>query len=193
MPVVVSKTSYSINLNSTGIHLQHATSDQLLDLGLVSKNIWNDYFKFTFVRNPYDRAYSDYLWIQEDRKIKGSFKDYITKSGAFKKVLSNNSIKEYRGDHLLQQTDFFDFKQMNFIGRFENLLDDISHLKKMLHLNKDFNYHTKRSGKRKSHYSLFYNKEKKELVEKYFKKDINLLNYTFKDKRTGLHKLKEWV
>lgn len=175
------------------IHLQHATSDQLLDLGLVSKNNWNDYFKFTFVRNPYDRAYSDYLWIQEDRNIKGSFKDYITKSGDFKKVLSNNSVKEYRGDHLLQQTDFFDFKQMDFIGKFENIDDDINQLKDILHLDKNFDNHAKKSEHRKYHYSLFFNKNKKQLVEKYFKNDIDLLDYTFTDKRTGLHKLKKWL
>ena len=55
------------------IHLKHATSNQLLDLGLISKEIWEEYFKFAFIRNPYDRAYSDFLWIQNDRNIKGKY------------------------------------------------------------------------------------------------------------------------
>ena len=62
------------------IHLQHATSKQLLETELISEQVFKTYFKFTFVRNPYDRSYSDYLWVQKDRKIKGSFKDYCQRS-----------------------------------------------------------------------------------------------------------------
>ena len=177
------------------IHLQHATSNQLLDLGLISKKTWKEYFKFAFIRNPYDRAYSDYLWIQKDRNIKGKFKDYITLSGDFKKILSDNSVKEYRGDHLIQQTEFFDFngfKKMDFIGRFENIHNDMNHLKEMLHINKRFDSHAKKSINKKTHYSYFYTNQRKQLVDKYFKSDVNFLDYTFTDKKRGIYKLKKW-
>ena len=178
------------------IHLQHATSNQLLDLGLISKKTWKEYFKFAFIRNPYDRAYSDYLWIQKDRNIKGSFKDYITKSGDFKKVFTNKSVKEYRGDHLLQQTEFFDFEglmKMDFIGKFENIHNDMNHLKQLLHINKKFDSHAKKSVNKKKHYSLFYTTKKKQLVESHFAKDLSTLDYDFEDKRTKLNQILKWI
>ena len=178
------------------IHLQHATSKELLELDLVTETVWNEYFKFTFIRNPYDRAYSDYLWIQKDQKLKGSFKDYISRSGAFEKTLRDNSVKEYRGDHLLNQVDFFDLSgcfKMDFIGRFEYLNEDIIALNKKLNISKEFHNHAKKNTSRKPHYSYFYTYSKKRLVETYFKKDINRLNYHFQDERKGLRTIKKWI
>src|SRR5690606_31345973 len=65
------------------IHLQHATPKELIETELIPKEIWDSYFKFAFVRNPWDRAYSDYLWIQKDRNVKGDFKDYIKGLGEY--------------------------------------------------------------------------------------------------------------
>src|SRR5690606_39458213 len=85
------------------IHLQHATAKQLLETELITENDWNDYFKFTFVRNPWDRAYSSYLWVMKDRKIKGTFDSFINKEGVFKEVLTNQKIKYNRACHLWLQ------------------------------------------------------------------------------------------
>src|SRR5690606_31521690 len=68
------------------IHLQHATPKELIETGLISQEEWNSYFKFAFVRNPWDRAYSDYLWIQKDRRVKGSFFNYLNGIGEFESI-----------------------------------------------------------------------------------------------------------
>lgn len=178
------------------IHLQHATSQQLLELDLIKPEVWEDYFKFTFTRNPYDRAVSDYFWLQKDRNIKGKFKDYITKSGVFKSVLRDNSIKEYRGDHLQQQTDFFEFSgqyNLNYIGRFEHLESNIQKINNQLRLSKSFNIHSKKNLNRKRHYSFFYTKSEQKLVDTHFDNDIKVLGYKFEDKRTVFSKLKKWI
>ncbi len=175
------------------IHLQHATSEQLLKLELVQPEIWNSYFKFTFVRNPFDRSYSDYLWVMRDRGVRGSFQDYMERKGAFEEFLKNDSVKEYRGDHLTPQTDFFDMDgdlKMNFIGRFEDLTKDITTLNKKLDFQKTFNVHAKKSKKRKKHYSYFYTKSKRILVEDKYKSDLRLLNYNYEDRKKGIEKIK---
>ena len=175
------------------IHMQHATSQQLLETDLISEENWNDYFKFTFVRNPWDRAYSDYLWIMNDRNVKGSFKDFLTKSGPFFEVLNNNNSMNFRGDHLIPQTDFFNLSgefSLNFIGRFETLQKDILKINTELNINKQFNFHDKKNLNRYSHYSHFYSKSRKKIVNMNYKKDIEILKYQFEEEKRGLKKLK---
>lgn len=178
------------------LHLQHATTDQLIETGLISRDVWESYFKFTFVRNPYDRAYSDYLWVQKDRNIFGSFKDYILKKGVFKDVLLDNNNKNFRGDHCWNQTDFFYSEgdlAVDYVGRFENLKSDFSFIQKKVGINKPFHKHEKKNDSRYGHYSKFYTKSKKELVENVYRKDLEKLNYSFDEKKKYLLAFKKWI
>ena len=176
------------------IHMQHATPKQLIETELISEKKWNEYFKFCFVRNPWDKAYSDYLWMMKDRKIKGSFKSFITKKDAFKNVLTDRNDKSYRGDHLLPQSDFFNsIYGMDFIGRFENLIEDVSRINKILNFDKDFDLHENQSLKKYRHYSLFYSNSDKKLIEDLYKNDIKELNYKFEDRRKGIYAIKKII
>ncbi|NIK92518.1 sulfotransferase family protein [Mangrovimonas sp. CR14] len=169
------------------IHMQHATARQMLETELITEEQWNTYYKFTFVRNPWDRAYSDFMWIQNFSGVRGDFSSYIKKTNKFGKILTNNEGPHFLGDHLLQQTDFFDFKGVykpDFIGRFENFDADIHFIINKLDIKEEFNLH-KNKTLRYSHYSNFYTRSKKKLVNEYFQKDISLLGYKFENKRVG--------
>ena len=177
-----------------GIHMQHATSKQLLETELITEEQWKTYFKFTFVRNPWDRAYSDFLWVQRYSGVSGTFKDYINKSGSFEIILNNSKTSNFLGDHLLEQTEFFDFEgfyKPDFIGRFETFNTDINQILNRLSMEEDFNLH-KNKTKRLNHYSYFYTGSRRMMVEKTFKNDIKILNYIFEDKKTGLDSLKKY-
>lgn len=178
------------------IHLQHATPQELMETGLVSADIWESYYKFTFVRNPWDRAYSDYLWIQNDRNIKGCFKDYLEAKGRFQSVLSDRSHMNYRGDHLTPQVDYISNENypIDFIGRFETLQQDISLLNIRLNKSKIFNIHSKNNTKnRLSHYSKFYTDTNKKRIEEKYGNDIETLNYDFEDYRKGIGFIKKYL
>jgi len=177
------------------IHLQHATAKQLLETELITENVWNDYFKFTFVRNPWDRAYSSYLWVMKDRKIKGTFDSFIKKEGVFKEVLTNQKIKYNRACHLWLQTDFFTFNEsydLDFIGHFETLQEDILQINRELNIDKIFNQHSNKSGNRVKHYSFFYGKKNRKLIETLYQTDIDVLKYSFEDKKSKLQKFKDF-
>jgi sulfotransferase famil protein len=176
------------------LNLQHATPKQLIEGNLITEKNWNEYFKFSFVRNPWDRAYSDYKWIKKDSCIKGTFKEYILKTGEFDKIFNDNSIKTYRGDHLLQQIEFVnDDYLLDFVGKFENLHNDITKINNHIGFNKVFDKHEKKNRKRFKHYSLFYTDTKKKLVEHKFKNDIENFGYHFEDLRKGINKLKKYL
>ena len=175
------------------IHLQHATSKQLIETNLVTEEQWNEYYKFTIVRNPWDRAYSDYLWICKERKIKDSFKNYISKEGKFSRIFNDPNIIEYRGDHLLRQIDFFDLKgdlKLNRVMRFESLNADMDILINELNIKEKFNSRENVSSKRKNkHYSRFYSLRNKQRVEEYYNDDIKVLGYAYEDKSNFIHRL----
>lgn len=177
------------------IHLQHATPKELIETGLISQEEWNSYFKFAFVRNPWDRAYSDYLWIQKDRRVKGSFFNYLNGIGEFESIMNDNTVKYYRGDHLREQVAYVLDKDyvLDFIGKFENLTSDINKINEKINFSKVFDVHEKKNTNRFNHYSQFYTGSKKRLVDKKYFKDINNLGYSFEDKRKGLNLLKKYI
>lgn len=174
------------------IHLQHATTKQLLETDLIDKNDWNNYFKFTFVRNPWDRAYSSYLWVMKDRKINDSFRNFILGEGLFMDVLRDGQDMNNRACHKWKQTEFFntseDYK-IDFIGHFENLNNDISLINKTLGIEKKFKIHSNKSEKGAKHYSLFYNKKNSDLIKEIYKNDIETFGYTFENKKNKFQEL----
>ncbi|WNH11620.1 sulfotransferase family 2 domain-containing protein [Thalassobellus suaedae] len=176
------------------LHMQHATSKQLIETGLVTEEQWTSYFKFAFVRNPWDRAYSDYLFIQDFAGVKGSFKDYLDKKNEFQRILINTSGSHYLGDHLLAQTEFFDEEnyKLDFIGRFENFDSDIQLVLDRLSINEKFNEHRNKSLRVKN-YSNFYTNSKIKMVQNKYAEDILKLEYSFEDNRTGFNILKRFL
>lgn len=177
------------------IHLQHATTKQLIETKLISKYEWDEYFKFTFVRNPWDRAVSDYFWMKKELNIDDSFQSYLNKRGKFNSFLNDNSNIKYRGDHLIPQTDFFytngEFK-IDFIGRFENFQHDINQVLTQLNVEKPFLTHINKSSNLLSHYSYFYSFKTMKLIGKKYKNDIDYFDYKYVEKKRGMDLLKHW-
>ncbi|MCB4808724.1 sulfotransferase family protein [Tamlana sp. 62-3] len=175
--------------------LQHATAKQLLETELISEDVWKTYYKFTFVRNPWDRAVSDYFWLLKDQKIKDSFKNYIFKQGKFKAVLTHENELYYRGDHTKQQTEFFDLEsdfKPDYIGKFENYNNNLKHLCEVLKLPVQQNLHINKAKTKKKHYSnYFFDDIKLEFADLY-QDDIEQLGYTFNNQQDAFFKLKNY-
>ena len=88
------------------IHLQHATPKQLLETDLISRDIWDSYYKFAIVRNSWERSLSDYAWMLKSTGVSGSFKEYLNREGKFKDYLTDNTDPRNRADHLIPQVEF---------------------------------------------------------------------------------------
>jgi len=150
----------------------------------VYAEYWDDYFKFTFIRNPWDRMVS-LLKYGAFYGVKFNFRD---------KILINNYINDYnkieydkRFFHLNQFKDFIPKKnsvyqniigeEMNYIGRFESLNEDFDYICEQIKFPRKKLPHVEKSERR--HYRDYYYKESKLLVENKYLLDIEKFKYEF--------------
>lgn len=141
---------------------------------------WEDYFKFSFVRNPWDRLYSLYkfntkrqgkthkelpfdVWINQDHFTVAS--DLQTPKVSIKKKPQCDWICDGDGNIMV-----------NFVGRFENLQNDFDKLQRQCNFKTELPKINDTAG---MPYKDAYNDKTYAFVEKYFAKDIEMFDYKF--------------
>lgn len=181
---------------SNNLWLQHATPQQLIDLNLISKQHWDNYYKFVIYRNSWDKAYSDYKWMKEVRNVNDTFTNFLNKEGKYEEILNDDSKNSYAGDHLYLQKDYFflDNERIQFDAEinFSDLETGFKKVIRDLGLKESFfkqklNTATK---EKKIHYSRFYNNKRKRMVEKKYAKDIDFFNFEFVKHKNFINKVK---
>jgi len=142
--------------------------------------VYHNFYKFAFVRNPWDWQVSYYHFILQGKshirhqlvQSMSGFEEYLewviqTKNpfpkGATK--LQKEIVSDANGQLLV-----------DFIGRYETLMQDFNHICQVLNLQTALP-HLNRS--QHHNYQSFYSKRTKEMVEEHFKEDIELFGYTF--------------
>lgn len=141
----------------------------------LKKEHYNSYFKFTFVRNPWDRAFSWYKNVMRDEvhsKDLGlvnniSFEDFLKGNIGVRALRPQTYwIKDYNGNI-----------NMDFIGKFENLQNDFNVVAETLNLNQFQLPHELKSDNKS--YKEFYSDKTKDIVWDFYKKEIKLFDYEF--------------
>jgi hypothetical protein len=180
--------------------LHHLTFREILDL---TKKKFKDYKVFSFVRNPYDKIVSEFLWRSQVYGLrKVEFKEFLNEDVIPKKNNLNKFLKNfYKDESLISLFDVHYKDQVNFlklneklfienIGKFENIKEDLQHftgkiiIKNKIHKNK-FDYFFYLYKKilpkflTKKSYRKFYDNESYDLVSRNFEIDIKTFNYTF--------------
>jgi len=144
---------------------------------IISDDVFHSYFKFSVVRNPWDRFISHVAWskgIWNDKNI-------LTHDDV---ELALNKLKltpeEQLNNHLQHQWKFLcDVKgniACDFVGRFESLQQDWDKLRQILNVEAPL---PKRMVSHHEHYSKYLNDRQVDFLGKYYERDINLFNYKF--------------
>jgi hypothetical protein len=195
-------TTEFANLWQTGA-LQHLFAKNVKKV--IRKGLFDKYFKFTMVRNPFDKVVSQYSYMLKKRR---RLRDYIgmKDDDDFKTYLSLIQKK----DHVQwePQWKFFlddnDECLVDVIYRFENFEESVKSIIKTLNgifLRKVDEKHkqSKRDGKmlnerigfteatevphinfsKRTHYADYYDDESREIVTELYKKDLEILSYSF--------------
>jgi hypothetical protein len=180
-------TNSLYNLPETeNLHHSHSMINLLVD------DEYEDYFKFCFVRNPFDRLISWYNMILQ-KGFHNDWSKYILENSTnFSEFLELTDIVIERNPLELQsqvgypksisfnQLDYISDNlgniQCDFIGRFENINDDFNILSQMLNIKLELNHLNKFKH---NHYKDYYNQIDLEKVSNLYKRDIEYFNYKF--------------
>jgi hypothetical protein len=144
----------------------------------LGSEIFDAYFKFCTMRNPFDKIVSHFWWDMDTRKgpdfsgepfakIKRRFEEFVVKrSGGF------NDRKSFMVDEQ---------PVMDAFVRYEHLSDDIDRVCKALGIDSSINLGRYRSGfrKRQEHFSEYYDAGTRALVEREFAWELNHFSYFF--------------
>ena len=160
--------------------LQHLTPTQLRQR--IPK-LMSNYYKFTVVRNPYDRAVSDFRFLKSKlpkRYDISTFKKYLLLARRI--VRTNAYLENVFFDHFRPQTHYFQNIKYNKVVKFENLENDLEGVKRDLKCNRNLIWRLRTS---KVHgplnYRTYYNNdnELRKIVENIYGDDLKRFNYSF--------------
>ena len=136
--------------------------------GQIGEVAWENAFKFSFVRNPWDRIISLY------------HQPYFRNINH----LSQKSLTYFL--HHYQPPDWekkYYFEYLNtegidFIGRFENRIQDLKHIANMSGITLDSHIHERKTD-REVNYRAYYDEQTQEMVSEMYRLDIDTYDYTF--------------
>jgi hypothetical protein len=154
---------------------------------IFSKSEFDSYFKFTFVRNPWDRLVSAYFFLKSggsdsiDRKwANENLSSYDNFDIFVKKWIDRKNIHTWL--HFYPQykyiCDIYGKIQVDFIGLFENIENDFSYIKNQIGSSSNLLFFNKNKIDKKD-YKKYFSKETKEIVAQAYREDIELLGYEF--------------
>jgi len=182
--------------------LAHLKAREYVQCKYVPSWQFEEYFKFSFVRNPWERMVSIYKYQHRWRKKSHGFKNFLL--GEFK-----NKIWHRKQWFVAPQSDFVCNDEgeiiVDFLGRFENLQIDFNHACQQIgvpatelpHVNTSTmnesklvrhpgNFFKRRSADvgrettpRHKNYRDHYDDESREFVARVYKRDIDLFEYEF--------------
>lgn len=166
------------------LYLQHLTAEEMLKYQFVTEPEFRNYFKFCFVRNPWDRVVSEWLWRTKNvprhnlhRYVRLSLKHFIEKVPTWRGKVGSRIRR-----HLLPQHQFIYDAQgqpmVDYVGRFENLRQDFDTICQQIGLD-GAELPWSNSTRVKISYRDYYDDETYEMVKDLYAEDIDYFDYQF--------------
>ena len=138
---------------------------------VVSAEIYDSYYKFGFVRNPWARAISAYKYAVKWHQSRDSYNQY-PEFATFKRWIL--SIK--RPFHKYGEQYAY-VKGCDFIGKLENIQRDFDIVCDKIGIPRQQLPHKNKTNHK--HYTEYYDDETKEIVAEKYAKDIEYFGYEF--------------
>jgi hypothetical protein len=155
--------------------------------GMPKVDAWDEYFKFAFVRNPWERLVSWYSMVTRFPKEGNELWRYVRdNSSSFEEFIYNctDEVEIRRGvyysfayNQLDYVTDEYGHLLVDFIGQLENFDEDVHQVFDRLGV--ELETVPRKNRSRHQHYSTFYAPDTEMIVRERFKRDIEYFGYEF--------------
>jgi len=175
----INKTGGSSVALALGLPQQmHATALEIRQL--VTREQWENAFKFAFTRNPWDKVVSHYHYrVQTNQTDLGNnamdFNEWVRRSYG-----EQNPTYYDKPRFFMPQLDWIADKSgkmiVDFVGQYENLAEDFGKACEQLGITRELPHVRKSHHK---HYSEYYEDDTRKIVERWFLKDIETFGYRF--------------
>ncbi len=173
----VNSAVFPVNDPSAGNNGTHLTAAEMR--ANDADGLWASYFSFAFVRNPWDRMVSEFLWRKRLEPKRVSFPDFEMFLDA---VEHGWDFEDDDFRHTLPQKKFVADSDglllVDFLGRYETLHADFSHVCAKLRVVDQplprVNHQIVRD-----HYSRYYTPATRDHVARLFQEDVELFGYQF--------------
>jgi len=157
----------------------HLTAKEII--GRIGKQNWNSAYKFTVIRNPWDKVVSLYEYRRKKNKTQIAsggirFTEWVKLTHTENRnPFYYNNVKSFQPQVEWLKDDEGDIT-IDFVARFETLGADFEQIREAIgcaaelpHLN---------ASSRKS-YRDYYTDETREIVARWYREDIEFFNYAF--------------
>lgn len=141
----------------------------------VTRKQFNTYYKFTFVRNPWARAFSWYRNVMRDKNHQKALK--INDEISFKDFLRKYAGKGYLKPQTYWLKNYNGSIALDYIGQFENLADDFENVCKALDIRNISLPHKLKAPK--IDYCQYYDADSDEIIRQVYSEEIEMFKYSF--------------
>lgn len=153
---------------------------------IYGKKTFDRYFKFAFVRNPWDRVYSAFRylkaggWDEQDKQwAENNLSDFNDFNIFIESWLTRQNIEKHI--HFMPQHQFVcdrkDKILLDYLAYFETINEDFKKIAKHLNIDTEIGHHNANAA---DSYLNIYNEASMNIVADVYSKDISLFGYDFK-------------
>jgi len=176
----INKTAGTSIGNAIGLPIKHHQTAREV-IARIGKDKWNKAYKFTLVRNPWDKVVSHYEYRRKRNKTGMAsrdieFAEWVRKTyGQEKDPFYYNNPKAFQ-PQVEWLKDDEDKISVDFIGKFETINEDFNKIKNVIGIETELPH---LNASKRASYQSYYDDETREIVAEWFREDIEVFGYHF--------------
>jgi len=176
----INKTAGTSIGNAIGLPIKHHQTAREV-IARVGKDKWNKAYKFTLVRNPWDKVVSHYEYRRKRNKTEMAsrdieFAEWVRKTyGHEKDPFYYNNPKAFQPQVEWLRDDEGKIS-VDFIGKFETINEDFNKIKNVIGVETELPH---LNASKRASYQSYYDDETREIVAEWFREDIEVFGYHF--------------
>lgn len=150
---------------------------------IFGPNIYQNYFSFAYIRNPYSRLISAYTFLKKGGLTKWdqawaieNLSDYDCFADFVSDWLSSENVRKHK--HFIPQHYWIcenEIPQVSYIGRFERIQEDFNSICAGIGIETTLSHEN--NTQRERNIIKFYDKKSKDKVARIYKKDFDIFGY----------------